>query len=477
VDSAITVSNDDLKKLYGDWKNRYKQQEETRGVKYFTIDIAPSEEDYLAEEQTIAEVRDSLKAATDIEQIRDVVSIIPGNKFLNAYISTKNLSAREKAFVDSASVGSVYGPYLENDVFRLIKYIGRVVTPDSVSFRQLAFPQSNEPRLLAFMDSIENLIKGGKDINELAVSMGTSAPLLSLTEIDLVRDLGESFSKEIFAAPLNQLSKIKSTNGVHLVYVTEKTQPVTKVKIAAVENPVFASSPTQNHLYNQASRFVIANADIKKFDSAARDSGYVVSPVVYLLPNNSTIGNVRRSREVVRWAFTNEPGSIKFFECEDKIVIAAIENKNKKGFRPIVAVENELRREIINSKKAEKIISELKSKPAKTLEEYAQTFQLQVDSARFVNFNTGYIADIGSSEPALEALAPIASENTLSEPVKGNKGVYLFSVYNKTQQNRTFDAKTEINNLKRASEYRIPSLFMQALRNSVNIEDNRRIFY
>ncbi|MCL1942404.1 MAG: SurA N-terminal domain-containing protein [Candidatus Azobacteroides sp.] len=474
ADSTIEVTKNDLNALYKERKQRYKQ-EESRGVKYITFDITPSEEDYQQEETRIANLKDQFEKASTTNEIEDVVGIISGNKFVNAFISTKRLTPSVKAFTDSAKIGEVKGPYLEGDTYKMLKLIGRTVAPDSIQIQQIMFPLSEDPRATAFVDSILNVLNGGKDFTEVSRSLGVESAPIWATE-DQLMNLGETFKNECFSLPTKKVTKLKSNNGIHLLVVNERTQPVSKIKIAEIDNTVIASSKTHNNLYNQATEFITYNTTLDQFEKGAKEKGYSVSPIVYVYPNDLTVGNVRRSREAVRWVFTNSPGKIKFFECEDKIIIIAIESNIKEGFSPESMVENELKAEILNNKKAEKIIAEFKSKPATSLEAYSQSFGINIDTAKFVSFNTGPIRGIGM-EPVLEALAPIASIDKLSEPTKGNNGVYIFKVYNKTENPTPFDAKAQIETMKRTYTYRVPSMAMKALRDKATIEDHRIIFY
>lgn len=475
-DSLIEVTKKDLKNLYSENKNRYKQPEKSRGVKYIALDVAPTEEDFANEEKVIADAKAIFEKASTVEEIDDAVKSIQGNRFINAFVSKSGLASNLKAFVDTANVNSVAGPYLEGNVYKMVKLAGKTVASDTIVFRQIGFPLTDNVEMVTMMDSVMNEIKNGKDIDEIAKSFGSSAPVLTVTQKQLVSEFDAKFKDEIFALPTNQVAKLQSKNGIHLIVVTRKSAPVEMVKIAEINNPVYASTKTTSALYNEANQFVTYNNTLEKFEKAAEEKGYVVHPTVYLNQSDQTIGGVRRSRDVVRWAFENKPGDVKFFECEDKIVIAVIENKIDKGYRPEELVEKELRLEVLNNKKAEKIIADWKAKSLTSLGAYTQEFGLKVDTAKFVSFNTGSITGIGM-EPVLEALTPIASENQLSEPVKGNNGVYIYNVYNKTTKPAEFDAKTEMDNLKRNSAYRVPNQALRVLMEKAEIEDNRILFY
>ena len=472
-DSTIEVTAKEIKALYNERKNRFKQPEDARGIRYITLNINPSEEDYAAGEKDLADVKDTLQKASTIEAIADVVNMIPGNKFVDAFVAEAGLTPKLKAFADSAHVGTVVGPYLDGSAYKMLKMVAKTTASDTIHFYQLGFPLTESPEMRTLLDSITNEVKGGKTMDEIAQSFGSSSPLQSMTELQLVSQFGIEFKDACFNLSLNQVSEIKSTGALHLVTVTRKSAPVAKVKIAEIDNQVYAGNVTTNKYYNDANQFITYNTTLEKFEAGAKEKGYMLSPITYVRPNDLTVGNTKRTRDVVRWAFNNDPGSVKFFEAEDQIIMAIIESKVKKGYASEAMVENELKREILNDKKAEQIIAKIKSASANSLEDYAKALVASVDTTRFVNFGMGSISGIGM-EPKLEALAPVMDENKISEPIKGNNGVYLIKVYNKTTSSAEFDAKMEKEKLQRNSRF---MNYLQVLKDKAKIEDNRSFFY
>ena len=100
----------------------------------------------------------------------------------------------------------------------------------------------------------------------------------------------------------------------------------------------------------------------------------------------------------------------------------------------------------------------------------------RIDTAKFVGFSTMQITGIGN-EPALCGIAPYTAKGKLTGPIKGKNGVYVFSVINETANNRPFDVKAEINNLKGNYMYRVMYQMMEVLKKEADIEDNRIRFY
>ena len=476
ADSTIAVSKKEIEALYKERKKRYKQPDETRAVKYITFDIAPSESDYQQAETSMSELRERFVNASTIEDIDYVVGEIPGNRFVNAFVSENSLAPQVKTFAESAGIGEVKGPFLDGDTYKMVKLVNRTVAPDSVKIRQIVFRPDDDEQSIAFMDSIMHLLVSGKSFTEVAPPLRQTGDSIWATEAMLI-ELGRNFADKCFSMPLHKIEKVKSDNYYHLLVVEARTRPVSKVKIAEIDNQVIASSRTRNDLYNEANRFATYNTTAEAFEKGAVENGYTVYPTVYLRANDLSIGNVKRSRSVVQWTFTNTGSEkVRLFECEDQYVVVAIESEIKAGFSPLSMIENELKAEILNDKKAAKIMEELKAKSATSLEAYAEALSLNIDTARFVSFTTGPIRGIGM-EPALEALAPVAEMSKMSAPIKGNNGVYVINVFNQTINPMPFDANAQKDMMKRNYSYTVMRTLMRALQDKANIEDYRYLFY
>ena len=101
-----------------------------------------------------------------------------------------------------------------------------------------------------------------------------------------------------------------------------------------------------------------------------------------------------------------------------------------------------------------------------------------VDTIKHVSFSApAFIASTGASEPLVSALATKTAKGAFAGPVKGNNGVYMLQVINKTKTAEKFDAKNEeasigMNNFRNVSSTIINSLYLKA-----NVKDNRYKFF
>ncbi len=478
-DSTIQVSNSELKALYDQRKELYKQKE-TKVVKYLAVDIRPSQEDYKAVETEIESVKNEL---ANSEKVADIVNENSEIPYVDAFFTDKSFDNEMKQFATTAEVGAVYGPVFANDKYRLFKLVDKTTAPDSVKVSHIMLAGKSEAETAALADSLMGAIKGGADFAELAKQHSVDQAAQNggelgwFTEVTALRGVNEEFKNAIFSTPVNQVAIVKSTYGTHLVKVTEKTANVTKYKMADVDMTVSPSSKTYSAIYNELNAFISKNHDIAKLDTAAKSAGYNVISDVQITPDNQTLGTVKSSRPVVRWAFQNNNGSIsEIFECDDKFVIAAVEKSAPAGYAPLDMVAQGLKAELVAKKKGEKIAADLTAKNLSSIEAYAQAMGSSVDSVKFVSFGTRRISGIGV-EPNLNAAVSLAKVDQVSAPVKGNNGVYVFKVCAENNDAKQYNEEAEMRAINANNTYRLSYQTIQSLVNKAEVEDNRIRFY
>jgi peptidyl-prolyl cis-trans isomerase D len=213
-------------------------------------------------------------------------------------------------------------------------------------------------------------------------------------------------------------------------------------------------------------------------DTAAQSAGLSIYSDVSVSSSDETIAAIPQSRRIIRWAFEHKGGDIsEIFDCDTKhFVVAAVQGTVRKGFRSISSMEASLKSELTAKKKGEKIAEELKSKNLTSLDAYAQAMNTHIDSVKFINFNTPRISSIGI-EPKLNAMIAASPINTLSAPIAGNTGVYVFEVSGRTNNAQPYDEKVQIETMNAANMYKYGYQSVQFLINGAKIEDNRIRFY
>ena len=110
-----------------------------------------------------------------------------------------------------------------------------------------------------------------------------------------------------------------------------------------------------------------------------------------------------------------------------------------------------------------------------TLDNIAFALNLYVQEASQINFRSFMIPGAGV-EPALAATVPEAAQGVVSNPVKGENGVFLFTVHSSTPSPEE-DIGSIQQRLALMLQFRGSYEVFEALRREANIADKRYRFY
>ena len=478
-DSTIAVSDSEIKQLYEQRKESYKQKA-SKIIDYIAVDIRPSKEDYDKVQADIESVKSELETTDRVADLVNENSEVP---YVDAFFTENALDAEMKQFATTAEVGAIYGPVFDNDKYRLFKLIDKTNAPDSVKVSHIMLAGKGEAETKALADSLLTVLKGGASFEELAKQFSADqaaengGELGWFTEATALRGVNAEFKDAVFGTPLNQIAVVKSMYGTHLVKVTEKTANVAKYKVADIDMAVSPSSKTYSNIYNELNQFISNNHSLEKLTANAKEAGYNLVSDATVTKDDQLLGSVQNSRQVIRWAFQNDKGAIsEIFEGNDKFVVAAMKGSLDEGYRPVELVAAPLKAELIAQKKGEQIAAALAAKNLTSVEAYAEAMGAKVDSVKFVNFATRRISGIGI-EPNLNAAVAMAQVDQVSAPVKGNNGVYVFKVYARNKDAKTYDEAEQVRTLDATNAYRVGFQAIQSLINKAEVEDNRIRFY
>lgn len=475
-DSTVTVTDKEIEKLYNDRKNNFKTYEELRKISYFSKQIVPSESDFAEVEKQANIAREKLAEAANPALVVADYSEVP---YQDVFFSEKTLSAEEATFAKSASIGDIYGPIRDNEAFRIYKLIDRAAAADSVKLRMILVPEGAD-KLLANnkADSIINVIKQGKAFDVVANELfpqSNGGEVGWVTESQLA-SAGKEFVDAAFNAPVGEITKLNLQGQIQIIQVEQKTQPVTKYKLALIQMPVSVSDQTLITLDNELAQFITQNGNAENFVKAAKEKGYDVVSNSLISGSSPNINQIPGSRQVITWAFNDKVGAVKKFDLSDYKILALIDSKIPEGFLPVSEVSDGLKAELVKDKKAEKMIADLKAKNISSLNGYADAIGTKVDTVKFVTFNTPNILGIGK-ESALNVYSELGEVNKLEGPVKGDNGVLALTVVNKVDDSKDFNLDAFKQTANSQNMYRVMSQAMPALKDKMNVVDNRVKFF
>ena len=474
---AKEVTDKDIKALYDQRKNNFKLESELRKISYFVKDVVPSDEDYAAVEKEINAIHDKF-VTTDNPGL--LVNEYSNNQYVDAFISVNTLPADMKEFAQTATIGQVNGPERNEQSYIMYKLVDRTSAADSVKLQMIPLPQGlDQATATHISDSLLNVIKGGKDFSALANELmpGSNGGNIGWATEMALASAGGDLIKKCFGAAKGDVFNVSINGQTQIVRVEDKTNPVAKVKIALIQMPVIVSDKTQSSVDNELNQFVAENGNVQNFDNAALTKGYNIISNAVVSPSDMLLGQVAGSRQVISWAFNNKVGSVKKFDnLTNKRIIAVVKNEISGDYMPVSEVSAMLKAELINDKKAEKIIADLKAKNLTSLDGYAQAIAGRVDTVNFVTFQTNNISGVGY-EPLLNVYAKHGQVNKLEAPKKGKSGVYVIDVTSKTENAATFDPAQSKQMIRQSNMYQLMSQAMLVLKEKMNVKDNRVAFW
>ena len=475
ADSTIEVSDKEILALYNKKKEQYKQNQSAE-VAYIAVEIAPSTEDYQKAEAEINRIKEEFATTEEIAAVTNENSDV---QYRNEYLTKDQIDKDFIEFSFTSGKDSVYGPIFnkEEQSFKMARIVeSATLRPDSVKLSHIYLHRESAQATLALADSIENALKQGADFAELAKthSMNTQNAANG-GEIGWISELG--VDKEIcdnaFTLPVGKTFRINNGNDINLFIINDVKEKVEKVKLAVIVQKLDASSETQRDLYNKLKEYVVANNITEKFQANAKENNYEVITAMNVGINSSMINNIVHAREAVRWIYKNKPGKVSdVFEVDNYIMAVAIINIFEEGYQELDNVKDILMAEIRKDKKAEILIKEAEGKNIAQLigENYT------TDTINNVNFASNYSGSLGN-EPCVFARVQEMELNKESEALKGNAGVIVFKVIDRTSNEKEYNEKEEMVMLNARERYMIPRLSIETLKKAANIKDYRYKYY
>jgi len=484
-DADIKIEDADLKAKFEQMKPIFKQPVETRDIKYVDFQILASTADRNALLKEMNGYQKQLAEAADPAQV--VSKSASQIQYIGVPMAKTAYPIDIAAKLDSMTIGT--SGVIENkqdNTLNIIRLMAKTSLPDSVQYRQIQVAASTPNEAKTKADSIYNALQNGADFEVLAKKYGQTGEKVWFTGrmyegASTMNYDNRQYIEALLNTGVNETKNVALTQGNIILQVVDRRAMTDKYTAAVIKKIVDFSKETHNAAYNKFSEFVTKCSTIEDMEKNAAKYGYKVQEQQNIATSQHNVAGVNSTREALKWIFSAKEGEISpLYECgnNDHIMIVALTKTHPQGYRDYKdpQVEEFLKREVMKDKKAEKIMANLKGVNSVNA---AKGKGAKVSTINQITFaSPAFVQETGSVEPALSgAVAATAAGKFSKAPVKGNAGVYLFSVVKKSQRaGAKFDVNAQMQSCRQQSMQYV-SNFMQDLINNAGVVDNRYLFF
>ena len=484
-DDKVKVVESDLKAKYDEMKARFKQPVESRDIKFVDIQVQASQADRAALNKEFAGFQTQLAAAADpTEVVRKSASTVA---YLGIPVGKDAFPSDIAATLDSMAVGATTAVKANaaDNTLNIVKLVNKQQLPDSIQYRVIQVAAASVAEAKTKADSIQGAISGGADFEAIAKKYGQTGEKAWMTtrQYEFAQSMdkdNKAFINALNTQAVNATSQLQLGQGYVILQVCDRKAMIEKYTAAVIKKNVDFSQDTYRTAYNKFSSFVSANQTADEIVKNAAKSGYKVQDLKDITTATHYVANIHSTREALKWIFEAKEGSVSpMYECgnNDHLLVVVLDKINRIGFRGLddPQVKEMVKAEVIKDKKAEMIEAKLngvkniaaaKAKGAKVSEVNQITFAAPV-----------FVASAGASEPALSGAVSATKKGAFSaHPVKGNAGVYLFLVTNKSNRPVKFNEKAQEQKCRQKS-MQYAGNFMNELYLNANVVDNRYLFF
>lgn len=494
-DNSVTPNDADYQKYYDDHKQEYMIDDPSLDIEYISFNVEPSDSDIAFATRTTEKIYEEMKTE-DEKDIPLFVIKYSDDAYDSLFYKKGALIAELDTVVFSAKKGDVLGPFFNDNVFTMVRIMEFQERPDSMkaSHILIAYAGSTKSETVTrtqkqaekITDSLMTILKKDpKQFDTIAKSQSDDpTAAVKAGDLDWFADgtMVGPFNEACVTGKINELQKVETAFGYHIIKVTDKKENVNKVRLAVITRKVEPSKETYNVQFDLATKFAGENTTSEKFEKAVINEKLNKRLAEEITAMTNTITGLESPREIVKWAYaeTTKKGDVSgVFDLGTKYVVACLKEVREKGIPTLDQIKTKLEPYVKREKKTEILLSKVKNleTPGISLYQLAEKLDsVSVDTLDYISFSSYSLPGYGP-EPEIIGTLFTLKENVLSDPLKGKSGIFVLSVDSILKAPEVKDYKTNINQTLTTFKSRVTYDVYNALEKKADIEDNRILYY
>lgn len=494
ITETVEVSDSDISNYMSMNKDMYTNKKEKRKIEYITFNVRPTAQDSADIRAKADELRNSFSSTTN----DSLFLATNGSSYSNLYTAKENLPAGLKDAISGMNSGDIYGPVLENGNYVMHKKLDARVVPDSVSAQHIlrrvtAGDAAGLTSARKIIDSLYTLaVSGAESFDSLAIKNSEDGSAAQ------GGDLG-TFVQGAMVPEFNDVCFLEgkrgghyittSQFGVHLIKVGKQiyNDRNNKYKIGSVALPIIPSQNTQDEMYDSVVDLISNKKNISELKEALGTRPGVSTAVSSNLEDHAyslgSLGADNASRQMIKWAFnpSTEIGdfSPEIYSYSDRVnyydnkyVIASLQSIQPKGPLSVAAAKDQVYNLVLNKKKGEIAAAAI---AGKDLNSIAAQYSASIDTAD-ISLASGFVQGIGT-EQKVYSLGMAGQANGPVNTVVGGSGLFAVQTISKKDPGPAVNIPAIRSTAQNASRTSVASSLIQAMKNMVDVEDKRSVFY
>lgn len=483
ADNMVSVNESDMKKYYDENLDKFKVVPQ-RKLKYILFSDLPSANDSATVKKNMQSVIDLMKKDTSsFESFVKIYSTVPYSKDT---ISLNTVTSDVASIISNASPNSIIGPVATNEGLVIYKVGGSVVAKDPLvkASHILVKKSDDDAKDLAQANKIYDEVSKGADFAK-AAQQYSQDPGTAQRGGDVGYFAKDAMVKEFSDAAMKGkvgeiLKPVKTNFGYHIIKVTGRI--TNKYVVEKIVNPIKPSAATLEKNSAEANDFSFL-AKKSSFEKEAELMKYKVLETAPFTEEAVYVPGIGYNKRITEFAFANSVNSIsESYKVQNGHVVFKVSEVINAGVKKFEEVKEYVKNLVIREKKfakAAEIAKDIKNKVGGDLSK-ASTINPKVTYANTGNFTANStLPQVGKDYSFIDN-ALVLDKGKVSDPIKGQRGVYLIKVIQRTDFDKSayqMQRNSIRDQLLQEKKGTFFSQWLAKLKKDSKIVDNRYIYF